>query len=207
MLFSAATVITGKEDGQGQSPAQPHLSHFRGWMSSEWGHPSRDSASSHPPQIIENCPVTGIQVRADDFGVKRVHAVETAHGTIQTPCVVNCAGTGRLAEPLCLVPCGLGCWGAAPSPVPLPPPLTATPDGLCVPAGVWARALGQLAGVHVPLVAMHHAYVVTERIEGIQVGREAGQPPRDPPAGPPPSCPSAQTWARLCRHPTASPGS
>uniref|UniRef100_A0A8U8CBH1 Sarcosine dehydrogenase, mitochondrial n=1 Tax=Geospiza parvula TaxID=87175 RepID=A0A8U8CBH1_GEOPR len=75
--------------------------------------------------IIENCPVTGIQVRTDDFGVKRVHAVETAHGTIQTPCVVNCAG-------------------------------------------VWARALGRLAGVHVPLVAMHHAYVVTERIEGIQ---------------------------------------
>uniref|UniRef100_A0A8B9QYS2 Sarcosine dehydrogenase n=1 Tax=Anas platyrhynchos TaxID=8839 RepID=A0A8B9QYS2_ANAPL len=58
---------------------------------------------------------------------------------------------------------GLGCRGAAPSPVPLPPP-----DGLCVPTGVWARALGQLAGVHVPLVAMHHAYVVTERIEGIQ---------------------------------------
>lgn len=41
---------------------------------------------------------------------------------------------------------------------------------LCVPIGVWARALGRLAGVHVPLVAMHHAYVVTERIEGIQVG-------------------------------------
>uniref|UniRef100_A0A8C3JJ55 Sarcosine dehydrogenase, mitochondrial n=1 Tax=Calidris pygmaea TaxID=425635 RepID=A0A8C3JJ55_9CHAR len=76
-------------------------------------------------QIIENCPVTGIQVRTDDFGVKRVYAVETAHGTIQTPCVVNCAG-------------------------------------------VWARALGRLAGVHVPLVGMHHAYVVTERIEGIQ---------------------------------------
>lgn len=121
------------------------------------------------PQIIENCPVTGIQVKADDFGVKRVHAVETAHGTIQTPCVVNCAGTGWPAEPLCLVPYRLGCRGAAPSPVPLPPP-----DGLCVPTGVWARALGQLAGVHVPLVAMHHAYVVTERIEGIQVGIEVG---------------------------------
>lgn len=26
-----------------------------------------------------------------------------------------------------------------------------------------------MAGVKVPLVAMHHAYVVTERIEGIQV--------------------------------------
>lgn len=49
-------------------------------------------------QIIENCPVTGIQVRADDFGVKRVYAVETAHGTIQTPCVVNCAGTGHKAR-------------------------------------------------------------------------------------------------------------
>lgn len=35
--------------------------------------------------------------------------------------------------------------------------------------GVWARTLGQMAGVNVPLVAMHHAYVVTERIEGIQV--------------------------------------
>ncbi|POI33226.1 hypothetical protein CIB84_003023 [Bambusicola thoracicus] len=83
------------------------------------------AAAARGATIIENCPVTGIQVRMDDFGVKRVHAVETAHGTIQTPCVVNCAG-------------------------------------------VWARALGRLAGVHVPLVAMHHAYVVTERIEGIQ---------------------------------------
>lgn len=43
-------------------------------------------------QVIENCPVTGVQVKVDDFGVKRVKAVETAHGTIQTPCVVNCAG-------------------------------------------------------------------------------------------------------------------
>ena len=38
-----------------------------------------------------------------------------------------------------------------------------------LPAGVWARAVGRMAGVNVPLVAMHHAYVVTERIEGIQV--------------------------------------
>lgn len=43
-------------------------------------------------QVIENCPVTGIQVRTDDFGVRRVAAVETEHGTIQTPCVINCAG-------------------------------------------------------------------------------------------------------------------
>ncbi|XP_015449825.1 sarcosine dehydrogenase, mitochondrial isoform X4 [Pteropus alecto] len=34
--------------------------------------------------------------------------------------------------------------------------------------GVWAGAVGRMAGVKVPLVAMHHAYVVTERIEGIQ---------------------------------------
>lgn len=39
-----------------------------------------------------------------------------------------------------------------------------------VPAGVWASKLGEMAGVKVPLIAMHHAYVVTERIEGIQVG-------------------------------------
>lgn len=39
--------------------------------------------------------------------------------------------------------------------------------------GVWAGSVGRMAGVKVPLVAMHHAYVVTERIEGIQV---SGQP-------------------------------
>ncbi|MEQ2186247.1 hypothetical protein GOODEAATRI_026666, partial [Goodea atripinnis] len=33
---------------------------------------------------------------------------------------------------------------------------------------VWATKLGEMAGVNVPLIAMHHAYVVTERIEGIQ---------------------------------------
>ena len=38
-----------------------------------------------------------------------------------------------------------------------------------LPAGVWARTVGRMAGVNVPLVAMHHAYIVTERIEGIQV--------------------------------------
>ena len=41
--------------------------------------------------------------------------------------------------------------------------------------GVWATKLGEMAGVKVPLIALHHAYVVTERIEGIQVG----QPPVD----------------------------
>ncbi|TEA29672.1 hypothetical protein DBR06_SOUSAS510267 [Sousa chinensis] len=83
------------------------------------------AATARGAQVIENCPVTGISVRTDDFGVRRVEAVETEHGSIQTPCVVNCAG-------------------------------------------VWAGAVGRMAGVKVPLVAMHHAYVVTERIEGIQ---------------------------------------
>ncbi|XP_049629706.1 sarcosine dehydrogenase, mitochondrial [Suncus etruscus] len=83
------------------------------------------AATARGAQVIENCPVTGIQVRTDDFGVRRVAAVETEHGTIQTPCVINCAG-------------------------------------------VWASAVGRMAGVKVPLIAMHHAYVVTERIEGIQ---------------------------------------
>lgn len=83
------------------------------------------AASARGATVIENCPVTGIQVQTDDFGIKRVKAVETQHGTIETPCVVNCAG-------------------------------------------VWATKLGEMAGVKVPLIAMHHAYVVTERIEGIQ---------------------------------------
>ncbi|XP_047425907.1 sarcosine dehydrogenase, mitochondrial [Mugil cephalus] len=83
------------------------------------------AASARGAMVIENCPVTGIQVRTDDLGVKKVKAVETPHGTIETPCVVNCAG-------------------------------------------VWATKLGDMAGVKVPLIAMHHAYVVTERIEGIQ---------------------------------------
>ncbi|XP_068925341.1 sarcosine dehydrogenase, mitochondrial [Petaurus breviceps papuanus] len=83
------------------------------------------AATARGAKVIENCPVTGIQVRTDDFGVRRVAAVDTDYGSIQTPCVVNCAG-------------------------------------------VWATSLGKMAGVKVPLVAMHHAYVVTERIEGIQ---------------------------------------
>ncbi|XP_028826887.1 sarcosine dehydrogenase, mitochondrial isoform X2 [Denticeps clupeoides] len=83
------------------------------------------AASARGATVIENCPVTGIQVKEDHLGVRRVKAVDTDFGTIETPCVVNCAG-------------------------------------------VWATKLGQMAGVNVPLIAMHHAYVVTERIEGIQ---------------------------------------
>ena len=33
---------------------------------------------------------------------------------------------------------------------------------------MWAPYLGAMAGVNVPLVAMRHAYIVTERIAGIQ---------------------------------------
>ncbi|KAG8447493.1 hypothetical protein GDO86_014842 [Hymenochirus boettgeri] len=83
------------------------------------------ASTARGAQVIENCPVTGIQVKADDLGVKRVVGVDTEHGTLQTPCVVNCAGA-------------------------------------------WAQKLGEMAGVSVPLIAMHHAYVVTERIQGIQ---------------------------------------
>lgn len=50
------------------------------------------AASARGATVIENCPVTGFQVGADHMGVKRVRAVETPHGTIETPCVVNCAG-------------------------------------------------------------------------------------------------------------------
>ena len=34
-------------------------------------------------------------------------------------------------------------------------------------AGQWARAVGRLAGVDVPLVSMQHQYIVTERIDGV----------------------------------------
>ncbi|PIK57278.1 Sarcosine dehydrogenase, mitochondrial [Apostichopus japonicus] len=76
-------------------------------------------------KVITDCPVTGIQVGVDDFGVKRVQGVETEFGSIKAPIVVNCSG-------------------------------------------VWSPHIGKMADVSVPLVAMHHAYVVTERIEGIQ---------------------------------------
>ena len=34
-------------------------------------------------------------------------------------------------------------------------------------AGQWARALGRMAGVNVPLVSVQHQYLVTDRIEGV----------------------------------------
>uniref|UniRef100_UPI00398F1D0D sarcosine dehydrogenase, mitochondrial isoform X3 n=1 Tax=Pristiophorus japonicus TaxID=55135 RepID=UPI00398F1D0D len=83
------------------------------------------AATARGASVIENCPVTGIQVKVDDFGVRRVTGVETEFGTIQTTCAINCTG-------------------------------------------VWAQSLGVMAGVSVPLIAMRHAYVVTEQIDGIQ---------------------------------------
>jgi sarcosine dehydrogenase len=35
-------------------------------------------------------------------------------------------------------------------------------------AGIWAPYLGEMVGAAVPLVAMYHSYIVTERIEGIE---------------------------------------
>ncbi|KFQ99298.1 hypothetical protein N306_14723, partial [Opisthocomus hoazin] len=76
------------------------------------------AATARGAMIIENCPVTGIQVRTDDFGVKRVYAVETAHGTIQTPCVVNCADPQLI--PLSLAGAMLGTICGSRPPLTLP---------------------------------------------------------------------------------------
>jgi glycine/D-amino acid oxidase-like deaminating enzyme len=45
-----------------------------------------------PLQVLQNCGVRGIQTYVDDYGTKRVKAVETDRGTINTKVVVNCAG-------------------------------------------------------------------------------------------------------------------
>ena len=37
-------------------------------------------------------------------------------------------------------------------------------------AGQWAREVGRLAGVNVPLVSLQHQYLITERIEGLPAG-------------------------------------
>ena len=34
--------------------------------------------------------------------------------------------------------------------------------------GVWSPYIGEMAGVKVPMIALRHAYVVTEQIEGIR---------------------------------------
>lgn len=40
-------------------------------------------------------------------------------------------------------------------------------DKLVICAGQWSRAIGQMAGVNIPLVSVQHQYLVTERIEGV----------------------------------------
>lgn len=43
-------------------------------------------------QIFEECPVTGIKIGRNQFGVKQIMGVKTAHGDIATNCIVNCTG-------------------------------------------------------------------------------------------------------------------
>lgn len=82
-------------------------------------------ATRRGAKVITNCSVTDIKVAEDDFGVRRVQAVETELGTIKTPLVVNCGG-------------------------------------------VWAPKISEHIQVSTPLIAMKHAYIVSEKIEGIQ---------------------------------------
>jgi len=41
-------------------------------------------------------------------------------------------------------------------------------EAVSICPGVWSRYIGDMVGVKVPLIAMKHAYVVSERIDGIQ---------------------------------------
>uniref|UniRef100_H2YWY6 FAD dependent oxidoreductase domain-containing protein n=1 Tax=Ciona savignyi TaxID=51511 RepID=H2YWY6_CIOSA len=43
-------------------------------------------------QILENCDVTGIETKVDDYGIKRIVSVSTNHGVIKTRNIVNCTG-------------------------------------------------------------------------------------------------------------------
>ncbi len=70
-------------------------------------------------KIVEECSVTGIQVRDG-----RVTGVSSDLGDIDCDIVVNCGGQ-------------------------------------------WARELGQMAGVNVPLCPVEHQYMVTEPIDGV----------------------------------------
>jgi sarcosine dehydrogenase len=50
--------------------------------------------------VIENCPVSDILIRKNDFGTPQVYGVVTPYGAIKTSCVVNCAGKyNQDAEP------------------------------------------------------------------------------------------------------------
>ena len=69
--------------------------------------------------IVEDCPVTGIEVERG-----RACGVVTAEGAIACEVVIDCAGQ-------------------------------------------WAREVGRMAGVNVPLVSVQHQYIVTEPIVGV----------------------------------------
>jgi sarcosine dehydrogenase len=90
--------------------------------------------------------VTAIETGTSMFGSRQVTAVHTEQGTIQTNCVINCTGTIEF----------FGCDGSI-----------LIPDNYVNLAGAWAPLIGAMANVAVPLIATKHAYVVTERIDGI----------------------------------------
>lgn len=53
-------------------------------------------------RVVEGCSLTAIETVVDDYGTRKVHAVQTNKGRIRTNCVVNCAGRNfrfRLIEP------------------------------------------------------------------------------------------------------------
>ncbi|XP_043540742.1 sarcosine dehydrogenase, mitochondrial-like, partial [Chiloscyllium plagiosum] len=60
------------------------------------------AATARGASVIENCPVTGIQVKIDHYGVRRLSGVQTDYGMIQTSCAINCAGERKqAAETVC----------------------------------------------------------------------------------------------------------
>ena len=86
--------------------------------------------------------MTGIDTINTIFGSRQVSAIKTNKGTIKTKCVVNCTGNARkkITIPYCINIVGIGAW---------------------------APYIGAMVDVSVPLVVTKHAYVVTEKIDGI----------------------------------------
>ncbi|PSN29571.1 hypothetical protein C0J52_25788 [Blattella germanica] len=76
-------------------------------------------------KVIENCPVSEILTKKNEFGTKKVAGVVTPFGTIKTDCIVNCCG-------------------------------------------VWAREIAAMVGLHLPLVPMKHAYIVSESVPEVR---------------------------------------
>uniref|UniRef100_H2YWY7 FAD dependent oxidoreductase domain-containing protein n=1 Tax=Ciona savignyi TaxID=51511 RepID=H2YWY7_CIOSA len=50
------------------------------------------AAAKYGAKILENCDVTGIETKVDDYGIKRIVSVSTNHGVIKTRNIVNCTG-------------------------------------------------------------------------------------------------------------------